>query len=65
MAAIPGCAAVVMTGEGAPERIGIVLFATLQGIASIINGNIVRPELLDGLVETAVEQFLRGAGPLP
>ena len=50
---------------GDPERIGIVLFATLQGIASIINGNIVKPELLDGLVETAVDQFLRGARPLP
>jgi AcrR family transcriptional regulator len=49
---------------GDPERLGIVLFATLQGIASIINGNIVKPELLDGLVETAVEQFLRGARPL-
>jgi AcrR family transcriptional regulator len=48
---------------GDPERTGIVLFATLQGIASIINGNIVEPELLDGLVETAVEQFLRGARP--
>jgi AcrR family transcriptional regulator len=50
---------------GDPERIGIVLFATLQGIASIINGKIVKPELLDGLVETAIEQFLRGARPLP
>ncbi|MFD2422224.1 TetR/AcrR family transcriptional regulator [Amycolatopsis pigmentata] len=49
--------------EGDPERIGIVLFATLQGIATIINGNIVKPELLDGLVETAAEQFLRGARP--
>lgn len=49
---------------GAPERIGIVLFATLQGIASITNGNIVEPELLDGLVDTAAEQFLRGARPL-
>lgn len=49
---------------GAPEGIGIVLFATLHGIASIINGSIVKPELLDGLVETAVEQFLRGARPL-
>jgi AcrR family transcriptional regulator len=48
---------------GDPERIGIVLFATLQGIATIINGNLVKPELLDGLVETAVEQFLRGARP--
>ncbi|MGP4101756.1 hypothetical protein [Nonomuraea sp. KM90] len=49
---------------GDPERIGIVLFATLQGIASLINGNLVKAELLDGLVETAVEQFLHGAGPL-
>jgi AcrR family transcriptional regulator len=47
----------------APEQIGIVLFATLQGIASIINGGFIKPELLDGLVETAVEQFLRGARP--
>lgn len=49
---------------GDPERIGIVLFATLQGIASISNGNLVKTELLDGLVDTAVEQFLRGARPL-
>lgn len=48
---------------GDPEQVGIVLFATLQGIASIVNGNIVPPELLDGLVSTAVEQFLRGARP--
>lgn len=49
---------------GDPQRIGMVLFATLQGIASVINGNIVKPELLDGLLETATEQFLRGARPL-
>lgn len=48
---------------GEPERIGIVLFATMQGIASIINGNIVRPEMVDELVDTAAEQFLRGARP--
>ena len=48
---------------GDPERIGIILFATLQGIASVVNGGIVAPELLDDLVETAVEQFLRGARP--
>ncbi|GGV01070.1 TetR family transcriptional regulator [Actinomadura cremea] len=48
---------------GDPERIGIVLFATLQGIASLINGELVKPELLDGLVETAVEQFVHGADP--
>ncbi|GAA4219437.1 TetR/AcrR family transcriptional regulator [Actinocatenispora rupis] len=48
---------------GDPERIGIILFATLQGIASLVNGNFVPPDRLDGLVETAVEQFLRGARP--
>lgn len=48
---------------GDPERVGIVLFATLQGLASLINGNIVRPELLDGLVETTVEQFVRAPHP--
>ncbi|MFY1674475.1 TetR/AcrR family transcriptional regulator [Plantactinospora sp. WMMB334] len=49
--------------EGDPERVGIVLFATMQGIATLTNGDMVRPELLDGLVETAVEQFVRGARP--
>jgi AcrR family transcriptional regulator len=50
---------------GDPERIGIVLFATMQGIATLINGDMVKPELLlDDLVETAVEQFVRGAGPV-
>lgn len=49
--------------SGDPERTGLVVFATLQGIASMINGGLVRPDLLDGLVETAVEQLLRGARP--
>lgn len=48
---------------GDPERVGIVLFATVQGIATLINGDMVKPELLDGLVDTAVEQFMRGARP--
>jgi AcrR family transcriptional regulator len=48
---------------GDPERVGIVLFATMHGIATLMNGDLVRPELLDGLVETAVDQFVRGAGP--
>jgi AcrR family transcriptional regulator len=48
---------------GDPERVGIVLFATMQGIATLINGDMVRPDLLDGLVETAVDQFVRGARP--
>lgn len=48
---------------GDPERVGIILFATMQGIATLINGDMVKPELLGGLVETAAEQFVRGARP--
>ncbi|WTW92465.1 hypothetical protein OG216_03345 [Streptomycetaceae bacterium NBC_01309] len=48
---------------GDPERIGMVLFATLQGIASLINGNLVDRDMLDDLVDTAVEQFLQGTRP--
>ncbi|WP_433567092.1 hypothetical protein ACQP1O_19060 [Nocardia sp. CA-151230] len=47
-----------------PSGIGIVLFATPQGIATIINSNIVKPELLDDFTGTAVDQFLRGARPI-
>jgi AcrR family transcriptional regulator len=46
---------------GDPQRVGIVLFATLQGIATLINGRLVVPELLDGIVQTAVDQFMRGS----
>lgn len=46
---------------GDSQRAGIVLFATLQGIAALINGSLVVPELLDGIVETAVDQFIRGS----
>ncbi|MFY1652591.1 TetR/AcrR family transcriptional regulator [Solwaraspora sp. WMMB762] len=48
---------------GDPERVGVVLFATLQGIAALINGNLIPAELLDGILETAVDQFIRGARP--
>ncbi|MEV6489751.1 TetR/AcrR family transcriptional regulator [Actinoplanes sp. NPDC051633] len=46
---------------GDPQRAGIVLYATLQGIATLINGSLVASELLDGVVETAVDQFIRGS----
>ncbi|MFB4269392.1 TetR/AcrR family transcriptional regulator [Nonomuraea sp. GTA35] len=46
---------------GDSQRVGIVLFATLHGIATLVNGNLVVPELLDGLVEAAVDQFMRGS----
>lgn len=47
--------------EGDPQRIGLVIFATMQGISTLINGRVVKPELLNGLVETATQQFLRTA----
>lgn len=46
---------------GDVQRVGVVLFATMQGIAALVNGNLVAPELLDGIVETAVNQFMRGS----
>lgn len=46
-----------------PERVGVVLFATLQGIAALINGNLIPAESLDGILATAVDQFIRGARP--
>ncbi|WP_341719591.1 TetR/AcrR family transcriptional regulator [Micromonospora sp. FIMYZ51] len=47
---------------GDPQQVGIVLFATLHGIATLTNGNLVPPELLDNLLPTAVDQFIRGSG---
>ena len=46
---------------GEPERVGLVLFATLQGIAALVTGGIVGSEQLDGLLADSVERFLRGA----
>jgi AcrR family transcriptional regulator len=46
---------------GPPERVGLVLFATLQGIATLVAGGIVSVELLDGLVADAIANFLRGS----
>ncbi|WP_067968223.1 TetR/AcrR family transcriptional regulator [Nocardiopsis trehalosi] len=49
--------------HGDPERIGIILYATVQGITTLVNGGMIAAERLDGLIATAVEQFLRGARP--
>ncbi|WP_037347564.1 TetR/AcrR family transcriptional regulator [Sciscionella sediminilitoris] len=49
---------------GDPEQIGLVLYATVHGLTTMINGDMIAGELLDELVETAVAQFLRGARPL-
>ncbi|TDQ46098.1 TetR/AcrR family transcriptional regulator [Actinorugispora endophytica] len=49
--------------RGDTERIGIILYATVQGITTMVNGGMVDAEKLDELVEAAVEHFLRGARP--
>jgi hypothetical protein len=46
---------------GDPERVGLVLFATIQGIAALVTGGIVAPEQIDELVADATERFLRGS----
>jgi AcrR family transcriptional regulator len=46
---------------GDQERVGLVLFATIQGIAALVTGGIVAPEQIDELVADAIERFLRGS----
>ncbi len=46
---------------GEPERVGLVLFATIQGIAALVTGGMVRPEQVDGLVIDAIAHFVRGS----
>ena len=50
---------------GDPERVGLVLFATIQGIAALVTGGMVEGNLVDGLVRDSIKHFLRGcAQPL-
>lgn len=49
---------------GDTEQVSIVLFATLQGIATLINGDMVDLSRLEDLTDQATEQFLRGQRPL-
>jgi AcrR family transcriptional regulator len=46
---------------GEPERVGLVLFATIQGIAALLNGGMVGADKLDELVGDAITQFLGGS----
>ena len=46
---------------GEPERVGLVLLATIQGIATLVSGGMVRPEQLDELLADATAHFLRGS----
>jgi AcrR family transcriptional regulator len=47
---------------GDPERVGLVLFATMQGIAALVNAGIVDSDQIDEIVEDATAHFLRGSG---
>jgi AcrR family transcriptional regulator len=46
---------------GDPERVGRVLFATLQGIAALVTAGMLRAEQLDELVADATAHFRRGS----
>jgi hypothetical protein len=47
--------------RGEPERVGLVLFATIQGIAALVTGGMVDAEHLAELVADAIAHFLRGS----
>jgi AcrR family transcriptional regulator len=46
---------------GDPERVGFVLFATIQGIASLLTSGMVPADQLDELLTDAIAHFLRGS----
>ncbi len=46
---------------GEPERVGLVLFATVQGVAALLTAGMVQPDQLDALLEDALGHFLRGS----
>ena len=46
---------------GEPERVGRVLFATIQGIAALVTAGMVPAEQLDALLADAIAHFLRGS----
>jgi AcrR family transcriptional regulator len=45
---------------GEPERVGLLLFATMQGIAALVTVGIVAPAQVDSLVADAIGRFLHG-----
>jgi len=48
---------------GDPERVGMVLFATVQGIAALVTGGMIEAEQTDQLLADAIDSFLRGSRP--
>ncbi|HEX4188239.1 MAG TPA: TetR/AcrR family transcriptional regulator [Solirubrobacteraceae bacterium] len=48
---------------GDPERVGLVLFSTIQGITALLTAGMITPEQLDELTTDAIANFLRGSAP--
>jgi AcrR family transcriptional regulator len=46
---------------GEPERVGLVLFATIQGVAALATGGMIQTDQVEQLLADAIERFLRGA----
>ncbi|MDA0563387.1 TetR/AcrR family transcriptional regulator [Streptomonospora sp. S1-112] len=49
--------------EGDPQEAGLILFATVNGITTLVNTGLVPAGRLDHLIATAVDLFLRGSAP--
>ncbi|MUN53885.1 TetR family transcriptional regulator [Kocuria koreensis] len=49
---------------GPVDEIGMILYATVNGLAIMVNNGLLDTDRLDALVEDAVAQFLRGAAPV-
>ena len=47
--------------SGEVERVGRVLFATIQGIAALVTAQIVDPDQIDDLIADAIGYFVRGS----
>jgi AcrR family transcriptional regulator len=46
---------------GDPERVGLVLFSTIQGIAALLTAGMITPDQRNGLTTDAIAHFLRGS----
>ena len=46
---------------GDPERVGLVLFSAVQGIAALLTAGMITSEQLDELTTDAIANFLRGS----
>jgi AcrR family transcriptional regulator len=46
---------------GDPRRVGLVLFATVQGLAALVTSSMVAADQLDWLLPEAIAHFLRGS----